>query len=186
MTTLALITLLCLAALAAGQAAAVSLTRWELTLETFTTQRQAAREAVHQARLTKCRWHDGAHFRKKAWQIAVWNRDNNLTMWRARADAARRLASRCELSAAWAWHYGSAASCVRSKEGGLTSVNPAGPYYGWYQADADYQAAYGPEFYRQWGPGIWHATAQVLTAYRGWRARGWNPWPNTARECGLL
>jgi hypothetical protein len=155
-------------------------------LAEFTAKRQAARENVHQARTNRCRVHTGAHFLKRSWQIAVWNRDNNLAMWRDRAARARALSSVCESAAAWAWHYGWAATCVRSKEGGLTSVNPAGPYYGWYQTDPSFQAAYGPEFYRQWGPGIWPAYAQVLTAWRGWKARGWYPWPNTARECGLI
>lgn len=27
---------------------------------------------------------------------------------------------------------------------------------------------------------------QLSVAYRLWRAAGWNPWPNTARSCGLL
>ena len=126
-------------------------------------------------------------YRWTLWQVPVHMRSYvNRQTAEVFIPAARAANSRCETAAAWAWHYGSAATCVRSKEGGLTSVNPAGPYYGWYQTDPSFQAAYGPEFYRAYGPGIWPATAQVLTAFRGYRARGWQPWPTTARACGLI
>jgi hypothetical protein len=140
---------------------------------------------IQRARSVRClsravfRWHPG-------YEVPVHMRQFVIRQRAARLVRNRALPSGCELARAWGWHYGSAASCVRSREGGLTSVNPAGPYYGWYQTDPNCQAAYGPEFYRRWGPGIWPAYAQVLTAYRGWRVRGWQPWPNTARACGLL
>jgi hypothetical protein len=27
---------------------------------------------------------------------------------------------------------------------------------------------------------------QIWVAVRAWRTRGFSPWPNTARDCGLL
>ena len=48
-------------------------------------------------------------------------------------------------------------------------------------------AAYGPGFLRKWGhAGRWPVWAQLIAAERGRHERGWYPWPNTARECGLL
>lgn len=177
MTTLLLLTALVLAALAGAQA------RTSSTPLITTLNEQAGK--IRQARAVRClsapvfRWHPGH-------EVPPHMRGYVIGQRRERLAKNRALPVDCEYQRALSWHRGSAASCVRSREGGLTSVNPAGPYYGWYQTDPNFQAAYGPEFYRQWGPGVWPARAQILTAYRGWRARGWYPWPNTARACGLL
>jgi hypothetical protein len=86
----------------------------------------------------------------------------------------------------WSSSWLSAAMCVHSKEGAWTS-NTGNGYYGGFQADMSFQLAYGREFYYRWGTANnWPPVTQLLMAYRGWRARGWYPWPNTARACGLL
>lgn len=78
-----------------------------------------------------------------------------------------------------------AALCVHSKEGSWTDPNP--PYFGGMQMDLSFQRAYGGRFLRALGTADhWHPKQQLLAAFIGYRARGgWNPWPNTARACGL-
>jgi len=76
-------------------------------------------------------------------------------------------------------------SCVHSREGRWN--DPGSPYYGGLQFDLNYQRAYGREHLRRWGTADrWPIWAQLVAAERGWRERGWHPWPNTARACGLL
>jgi hypothetical protein len=82
-------------------------------------------------------------------------------------------------------HYlESAFLCVHQHEGSWT--DPGLPYFGGLQLDLDFQRAYGPEFLRHFGPANhWPRSVQLAVAIRGWIARGFQPWPNTARMCGL-
>lgn len=64
---------------------------------------------------------------------------------------------------------------------------PSGTYRGKWQMNMAFERAYGPSFVRRWGRADnWPEWAQDVAAWRGWQARGWSPWPNTARMCGLL
>lgn len=90
-----------------------------------------------------------------------------------------------ERQAALAWWESSGAQCVKSKEGGWGS-NTGNGYYGGFQADHSFQRAYGYEFYISYGTANnWQPWQQIIMAYRGWKSRGWQPWPNTSRMCGL-
>jgi hypothetical protein len=83
------------------------------------------------------------------------------------------------------WYWNSGAQCVKSKEGAWTS-NTGNGYYGGFQADHDFQRAYGREFYHQQGTANnWEPWQQIVMAWRGWRDRGWQPWPTTSVMCGL-
>jgi hypothetical protein len=100
----------------------------------------------------------------------------------ARHAAEQRRAAAADVSA---W------MCIHSFEGSWTDPNP--PYYGGLQMDSTFQSQYGPEFVRQWGTADhWPVWAQLTAArrardgYAGFHARGYWPWPNTARMCGLL
>lgn len=76
--------------------------------------------------------------------------------------------------------------CIKRGEGAWTS-NTGNGYYGGLQADLSFQAAYGSAYMRRWGTANnWPRWAQLHMGYRGWRARGYYPWPNTARRCGLI
>lgn len=93
--------------------------------------------------------------------------------------------------AAWRaqpWLHGSihnALLCIHRYEGSWT--DPNAPYWGGLQADLSFQQAYGAEYYRRWGTADhWPVSAQLHMGYRGVMARGYSPWPNTARQCGLL
>lgn len=64
--------------------------------------------------------------------------------------------------------------------------NPS-PYYGGLQMDLAFQRAYGPELLARKGTANnWTPLEQMWVAERALKARGgFNPWPNTARYCGL-
>jgi hypothetical protein len=61
-------------------------------------------------------------------------------------------------------------------------------YYGGLQMDIHFQRAYGPELLRRKGTANnWTAVEQMWVAERAHRSgRGFYPWPNTARYCGLI
>jgi hypothetical protein len=53
--------------------------------------------------------------------------------------------------------------------------------------DERFAHQYGGWILRHHGlPHLWEPATQLLVAYRGWLDRGWYPWPNTARACGLI
>lgn len=75
--------------------------------------------------------------------------------------------------------------CVHEHEGSWTDPNPT--YYGGLQMDVDFMRAHGPEYLRRWGTADrWPIWAQLRAGERALATRGWSPWPNTARTCGLL
>jgi hypothetical protein len=83
-------------------------------------------------------------------------------------------------------------SCIHSREGAATSSTGSG-YYGGVQMDIGFQRTYGAEFLARWGAADrWPVWAQVVAArrardgYGGFPARGYGPWPATARACGQL
>ena len=75
--------------------------------------------------------------------------------------------------------------CVHGFEGSWQ--DPAAPYYGGLQMDWDFMGTYGGPFLRAFGPASnWTPAMQIATAERAYlEGRGWGPWPNTARMCGL-
>ena len=83
------------------------------------------------------------------------------------------------------------ALCIHKYEGSWR--DPNGPYYGGMQMDWNFQNTYGTWLLHHVGTADRWTPHQQLTvsyrAYKGWKgfpARGWYPWPQTARECGLL
>ena len=61
-------------------------------------------------------------------------------------------------------------------------------YYGGLQMDISFQREYAPELLRRKGTADnWTAVEQMWVAERAHRSgRGFYPWPNTARYCGLI
>jgi len=74
--------------------------------------------------------------------------------------------------------------CIHGHEAGWHGdANPT--YDGGLQMDRGFQGTYGAIFGRLWGPADrWPIWAQLVTAYRAQRIRGYGPWP-TRRYCGL-
>lgn len=102
------------------------------------------------------------------------------TYWHARAERAKTLAT---IPAG----LKSDLLCIHSYEGSWTAYNAAG-YYGGLQADWNFMRAYGRTFLRLHhgrDARFWSPTEQLHMAWKGYKARGFSPWPNTARDCGL-
>ena len=81
--------------------------------------------------------------------------------------------------------------CIHAHEGAWNDPNP--PYWGGLQMDMPFQRVYGPEYLRRWGTADnWppdrqmHAADRAHDGFGGFGGRGFTPWPNTARMCGLL
>ena len=88
--------------------------------------------------------------------------------------------------------------CIHSYEGSWS--DPDAPYWGGLQMDLSFQATYGwfrvakhtPHVHKiyfkdKWGTADrWPIWAQLVAGIHGYLSRGWYPWPNTARYCGLI
>lgn len=78
--------------------------------------------------------------------------------------------------------------CIARHESGLRwDVSTGNGYYGGLQMDRTFQATYAPGLYRRKGTADrWTEDEQIAAAGRAVPGRGFTPWPNTARMCGLL
>jgi len=78
--------------------------------------------------------------------------------------------------------------CIAGHEsGGRWDVSTGNGYYGGLQMDIAFQRTYAPGLYRTKGTADrWTAEEQIRAAGRAVASRGFTPWPNTARMCGLL
>jgi hypothetical protein len=92
-------------------------------------------------------------------------------LWRERAVKHRRRAYNPPHAGAW--------RCIQRHEGRWN--DPNGPYYGGLQMDLGF-------LLRKKGTADnWTAVEQMWVAERAYRAgRGFYPWPNAARYCGLI
>jgi hypothetical protein len=77
--------------------------------------------------------------------------------------------------------------CIHRYEGAWDS-NTGNGYYGGLQMDYGFMRSYGSDFMGRWGTADhWPPWAQLMAARRARDSgRGYGPWPNTARYCGLL
>ena len=88
--------------------------------------------------------------------------------------------------------------CIHSYEGPWD--DPDAPYWGGLQMDMSFQKTYGyrwvgkgkswgykVHFNKEWGTADhWPIWAQMMAGRHGYFSRGWYPWYNTARKCGLI
>lgn len=104
----------------------------------------------------------------------LWVRD----LWKHRAIRTRGKAARPPHRSGWL--------CIHHYEGSWT--DPGAPYYGGLQMDLSFQRTYGRELLRRKGTADnWTPLEQMWVAERAHRSgRGYYPWPNTARYCGLI
>lgn len=109
-----------------------------------------------------------------------------LRLWQARSARAALIVARHAQTEPphWLRH---AFLCIHRYEAAW-NANTGNGYYGGLQMDVGFQARYGHDFLRRWGTADrWPVWAQLQTAFRAHRSgRGFWPWPNTARACGLL
>ena len=98
-------------------------------------------------------------------------------LWRRREHRAWRHAHHPPLLAGW--------MCIHHYEGAWNDAG--GPYWGGLQMDLSFQQRYGGWLLRTKGTADrWTPIEQIWVAVHAWRSRGFSPWPNTARDCGLL
>lgn len=79
--------------------------------------------------------------------------------------------------------------CIYSHENGGYgwSANTRNGYHGGLQMDREFERDYGARLLATKGDAEnWTPLEQMWVAERAWRTRGFGPWPNTARMCGLL
>ncbi len=101
-----------------------------------------------------------------------------LYQWTQRARRAKRRAMNPPHEYAW--------RCLQRYEGSWS--DPGAPYYGGLQMDWGFMRAYGSFLLRRKGTANnWTPLEQMWVAERAYRSgRGFYPWPNTARYCGLI
>jgi hypothetical protein len=78
-------------------------------------------------------------------------------------------------------------TCIHRREGSWPA-NTGNGYYGGLQMDRSFMQTYGPDMVRKYGgwAHLWSPRDQIVVAERARRTRGYYPWPNTARACGLI
>ncbi|HEU5242841.1 MAG TPA: hypothetical protein VFU33_00440 [Gaiellaceae bacterium] len=96
--------------------------------------------------------------------------------WRHRARSARWHANHPPGLVNWL--------CIHRYEGSW--ADSGGPYWGGFQMDLSFQQTYGGWLLRHKGTADhWSPLEQIWAAVRASHLRGFSPWPNTARYCGL-
>jgi hypothetical protein len=76
--------------------------------------------------------------------------------------------------------------CVHRYEGSWTAATGNG-YYGGLQMDVGFQRTYGADLLSTKGTADhWTPAEQIGVAMTAYPTRGFYPWPNTARMCGLI
>jgi hypothetical protein len=109
---------------------------------------------------------------------AVGGREATFVRWRRLARATLQRAENPPLESAW--------RCIHRYEGSWRDAN--GPYYGGLQMDLGFQRRYGRYLLATKGTADhWTPFEQMWVAARAHSSgRGFAPWPNTARYCGVL
>ncbi|HEX6388164.1 MAG TPA: hypothetical protein VFZ89_01915 [Solirubrobacteraceae bacterium] len=166
-----------LAALTTPRGADAAATRVQAIAEIDQLRRQTWRlQALMGKRRTPTLYSE-RHTRDAAYRTWVRN------LWRRRAAGALRLAQRPPHRSAW--------MCIHRYErhpaqGWRTRTGNG--YYGGLQMDLAFQRTYGRELLRRKGTANnWKPYEQMWVAERAYRSgRGFYPWPNTARSCGLI
>ena len=195
--------LLAFAGLTTAAAAAAGSTQNETNPGTTTTETTTT-VATTAARTAPSRWElrTAARWRR---QIRRFRTDTQhwLTVMNGRPPAgnsrmlaARSFSSLHRLEQRWrhrahrAWYqanhppYLNAWMCIHRYEGSW--VDSGAPYWGGLQMDLSFQQAYGGWLLQHKGTADhWSPLEQIWVAVRASHSRGFSPWPNTARDCGL-
>jgi hypothetical protein len=117
-------------------------------------------------------------------ELSWWVRTDRLTRKLARVPLSRRIPrwSQWQCIA----HYESMKIWSMSP---TSEPSSGGAYWGGLQMDVSFQHTYGEDMIRRHHGGLantWSEPEQITVANRAWQTRGYQPWPNTARSCGLL
>ena len=153
------------------------------------TAKAAARKPVRKAipkgnaplvrRLRRTVWHWQAVMGKRRTTVKLSLRSvPALRYWRRQARSVVRVAAHPPHKTGWL--------CIHRYEGSWSDSSD--PYWGGLQMDRGFMSAYAPgELLRRGWADRWTALEQMWVAERAHRSgRGYWPWPNTARFCGLI
>lgn len=147
------------------------------------------REGVAWQRSQAWRWQEMAGVRRSPTAYAE-RRERSIPylrwavrLWNGRRDAAYRAYKRG--FSGLPPHY-SAWLCIHRYEGAWN--DPDAPYYGGLQMDIGFQKSYGARLLATKGTADhWTPLEQMWVAEKAFSSgRGFYPWPNTARYCGLI
>jgi len=99
-----------------------------------------------------------------------------LRFWRQKVRSVRRLAAHPPHRTGWL--------CIHRYEGSWRDSGD--PYWGGLQMDRGFMRTYAPRLLLRRGlANHWTPLEQMWVAEHAHRGRGYTPWPNTARFCGL-
>jgi hypothetical protein len=120
----------------------------------------------------------GRSYPRRFYRVDHMHPDRAYELWSGRLHRAQRAASNPPHLRDWL--------CIHRYEGAWN--DPGGPYYGGLQMDWGFMSAYGADLLATRGTADhWTPVQQMWVAERALRAgRGFYPWPNTARMCGLI
>jgi hypothetical protein len=77
--------------------------------------------------------------------------------------------------------------CIHQHEAQTWDTNTGNGYFGGLQFDLTFQRTYGRRLLQAKGTADnWTPSEQLAVAITAYRSRGFHPWPQTARMCGLL
>jgi hypothetical protein len=125
-----------------------------------------------------------------SWRLRQVHRE--LTFW-ARVDRRTKRLARVPLSVRIPrWHEWQCIARYESttdwKMSPTSSPPSGGEYWGGLQMDGEFMQTYGADMIRRHHGGLantWTSAEQIVVANRAWKTRGYQPWPNTSRDCGL-
>ena len=140
-------------------------------------QRHVNAALVRRLRNTTWRWQSVMGLRR-AQSAAPLHSPRALRYWRRQIRHVSWVAAHPPHKSGWL--------CIHRFEGGWSDSGD--PYWGGLQMDRGFMRTYAPSFLLRKGwADRWTPLEQMWVAERAHRSgRGYGPWPNTARYCGLL
>jgi hypothetical protein len=140
---------------------------------------------IHTARDTTWKWQDTMSAARSPYAATAEQspslryRQLVLGLWTSRAKQAQNAAQHPPRLKDWL--------CIHHYEGAWPD-NTGNGYYGGLQMDMSFMSAYGAALLRKKGTADhWTPLEQIWVAERAYESgRGFYPWPNTARWCGLI
>jgi len=130
-------------------------------------------------RLRTTTWHWQAVMGlRRSHSLAPLHSPRALRFWRRNASSVLRLAAHVPHRSAWL--------CIHRYEGNWRDSGD--PYWGGLQMDRGFMRTYAArDLLRRGWASNWTPLEQMWVAERAYRSgRGFYPWPNTARYCGLI
>jgi hypothetical protein len=154
-----------------------SITRHPLIRPQVKHSRHINPALVRRLRQTAWRWQTVIGVRH-AQSVVPLRSPRALRYWRRQVRYVSRLAAHPPHKSGWL--------CIHHFEGSWSDSGD--PYWGGLQMDRGFMRTYAPSFLLRKGwANRWTPLEQMWVAERAHRSgRGYTPWPNTARYCGLL